>query len=472
MIKLYNSLTRKIEKFTPISKGRVSLYACGPTVYHYVHIGNLRKFIFDDLLKRLFELNGYQVYSVMNITDVGHLVSDADEGEDKLEKGAKRENKTAWEVAEFFTKSFFEDLAKLNIKPFNHYPKATEYIKEQIQLIKKLEKNGFTYQINDGIYFDTSKLSTYGKLSNLKHSNIQAGARVEIGQKKNPTDFALWKFSPKDTQRDMEWDTPWGKGFPGWHTECVVMGDNLLHAPFDIHTGGKDHMETHHPNEIAQFEALNNEPHAHYWLHSYFLTFQGTKISKSDDTFQTLRDLENSNIDPLAFRLLILQGHYRSDLDFTPASIQQAQKTLEKLQDFTLRINTLKHKKNPEVINKIKIFKKEFKNALNNDLDTPLAMAKLFGLVKDINRLIDNKTHLPKRHIVKTLIWADRFVGLDLIAPPTIIPNEITLLAEKRQAAKQKKDWQVADQLRAEILAQGYTINDTPTSYNITPLKN
>lgn len=328
MIRLYNTVTRTKEKFKPLHPRRVSLYSCGPTVYDRQHIGNLRKGVFDDVLKRVLSLHGYIPYSVTNITDVGHLTQDdQDQGEDKLEKGSRRENLTVWQIAKKYEDLWREDLGKINVLPSDHYPHATEYIREQINLIKRLEKKGFTYRTHDGIYFDTSHITDYGDFAHLDIENLQAGSRVELGEKKHITDFALWKFSPQDEQRQMEWDSPWGVGFPGWHSECVVMADSILHAPFDIHTGGKDHIPIHHTNEIAEFKADTGKMMAQYWLHCYFLTIDKGKMSKSDGTFITLDDIIEKGYHPLDFRLLLLMAHYRSDLDFSWDSLEQAKRS-------------------------------------------------------------------------------------------------------------------------------------------------
>ena len=294
ILKLYNTLTRKKEVFKPIRKGEVGMYTCGPTVYWYQHIGNLRTYIFSDILKRVLIYNGYKVKQVMNVTDVGHLTSDSDEGEDKIEKAAKKEGKKAQDIADFYLKIFKEDFKKLNISEPDIWCRATKHIKEQIELIKKLEKKGFTYKTSDGVYFDTSKLKDYSKLARLKIENLQAGKRVAIGEKKNKTDFALWKFSKQPGKRQQEWKSPWGIGFPGWHIECSAMSSKYLGKQFDIHTGGEDHIPVHHTNEIAQSEAaFGKKPWVKFWIHGAYLTFSGEKMSKSKGAIATISDLEN-----------------------------------------------------------------------------------------------------------------------------------------------------------------------------------
>ncbi|HKZ34226.1 MAG TPA: cysteine--tRNA ligase, partial [Candidatus Nanoarchaeia archaeon] len=317
MIKLYNTLTRKKEVFKPLKKGQVGVYTCGPTVYWYQHIGNLRTYIFADILKRVFLYNNYKVKHIINVTDVGHLTSDADTGEDKIERAAKREGKTAREIADYYLRIFQEDFKKLNILEPNSWPKATEHIKEQIELIKKLEEKGFTYKTNDGIYFNTGKLKDYGKLARLKIRGLQAGKRISLGEKKNKTDFALWKFSPLGEKRQQEWDSPWGIGFPGWHIECSAMSMKYLGENFDIHTGGQDHIQIHHTNEIAQSEAATGKPFVRYWLHGAWLLFRGRKISKSLGGLYTISELEKLGFEPIDFRYLCLGTHYRKPLSFT-----------------------------------------------------------------------------------------------------------------------------------------------------------
>ncbi len=462
MIKLYNTPAKAIVPFKSIHPKRVSLYSCGPTVYDRQHIGNLRKGLFDDLLKRTLQLHSYNVYSVTNITDVGHLVNDdEDTGEDKLEKGAKRENLTALEIAEKYTKLWQEDLEKLNILPSDHYPKATEYIKEQINLIKRLERKGYTYITNDGVYFDTTKFSEYADFAHLNLKAQEAGARVDMGEKKSPSDFALWKFSPKGEIRQMEWDSPWGIGFPGWHSECVVMADSLLHAPFDIHTGGKDHIPIHHTNEIAQFKADTGKPMAHYWLHSYFLTVNTAKMSKSVGTFITLDDIIDKGYSPLDLRLLVLMAHYRSDIDFSWDSLTQAKQTRQRIIDFINRVNTIKpHRKNLKLQKLIRDTYNNFKKSLFSDLDSPKAIAHIFDFIKEVNSSIDAGDPIPRRHIIKLFQRLERVLALDLPLTKTTIPAEIMLIFNNRNQARANKDFTQADKLRQELSNLGYIIQD------------
>ena len=331
---LYNTLTRQKEEFVPIRPGEVGLYTCGPTVYNFAHIGNLRTYIFEDVLKRVLAFNGYAVRHVMNITDVGHLTGDRDMGEDKMEKGAQREGRTAWDIAEFYTRAFKQDIARLNILEPSIWCKATDSIPEQIDLIRILEQKGFTYKTGDGIYFDTAKFPGYATLSSQNLDALQEGARVEKNpQKRNATDFALWKFSPAGAKRQMEWDSPWGVGFPGWHIECSAMSMQFLGEQLDIHCGGIDHVDIHHTNEIAQSEAATGKKFFNVWMHGAFLNIQGgKKMAKSEENFLTLDNaLIKRGIPPLAYRYAAFQTHYRKPMEYTDESIQAAKNGLEHL---------------------------------------------------------------------------------------------------------------------------------------------
>lgn len=464
-LELYNTLNRKIEPFQPIKKNKVGLYTCGPTVYNYAHIGNLRTFIFEDILKRTLVYNGYKVNHVMNITDVGHLTSDADEGEDKMEKGAKREGKTAWEIAAHYTEVFLKDLADLNILPADKLPKATDHIKEQIQLIKKLEKKGFTYKTVDGIYFDTSKLSDYGKLARLKPSELRAGVRVDIGDKKNPTDFALWKFSPPLQQRQMEWKSPWGVGFPGWHIECSAMAAEYLGVPFDIHCGGIDHIPVHHTNEIAQTEAATGKMLANVWMHGEFLVIPGgEKMAKSGDNFITLQTLKEKGISPLVYRYFCLQTHYRKPLTFSWEALQAAQNGLDRLYRTLRQLNELEKKGNAPSLYDMKkeqtIALEGLSNLINNDLDTPGTTAYLWQKLA------------ASRLTVETVLKFDEILGLQikkqLEKPDEIISNETQIVINERDAARTAKDWAKSDELRKKLEALGYEVKDTKDGTTIT----
>jgi len=453
MIKVYNTISRKKEILKPLKKGQIGIYTCGPTVYWFAHIGNLRSYIFEDLLKRVLEYNDYKVKHVMNITDVGHLTSDADAGEDKMEKGAKREGKTAWEIAEFYTKAFQNDLERLNIKQPDIWIKATDTIKEQIELIKLLEKKGFTYKIADGIYFDSSKLKTYGKLW-PKKMKIKSGARVEMVKgKKNPTDFALWKFTPAGVKRQMEWESPWGVGFPGWHTECVVMSAEKLGVPFDIHCGGIDHILIHHTNEIAQAEAAFEKNLANYWMPGEFLTLESGKMAKSDGNILTVQTLIDKGLNPLAYRYLCLTTHYRSKLSFSWTAMEGSQNALNNLYKIILNLKKQKSKKqlNARIL---KEYQNKFLEFINNDLDIPKALALLWKAIKE--KKINNKTKL------EVAFDFDKVFGLNLgkIKVETI-PTEIKEMANERKKYRQQKEWQKADEIRQKIESLGYFVEDT-----------
>jgi len=456
MLKLFNTLTKKKEVFKPLKNKKVGLYTCGPTVYWYAHIGNLRTYIFEDILKRTLEYNGYKVKHIMNITDVGHLTSDADTGEDKIEKGAKREKKTVWEIAQFYTNAFKKDIKRLNIKPPNAWTRATDYIKKQIDFIKILEKKGYTYKISDGIYFDTSKIKDYGKLIGKKKVKLKFGARIgKVKGKKNITDFALWKFSPKDKKRQMEWPSPWGKGFPGWHTECVVMAVEKLGIPFDIHCGGIDHIPIHHTNEIAQAEAVFGKNLAKFWLHGEFLILKEGRMGKSEGNIIILDDLIKKGFDALAYRYLCLGAHYRSKLTFSWEALKTAQNSLnhlyEKIQEIYL---SRENKKSDSFQKKFINYKKKFLSLINDDLNTPLALAFIWKIIK-------NKKISPK---IKTdlLFDFDKVLGLNLNKVKKIkIPQKVKNLVKKRERYRKEKNWEMADKIRQKIENLGYKVEDT-----------
>jgi len=448
MVKLYNTLKRKKETLKPIKKGKVGLYACGPTVYWYAHIGNLRTYVFEDVLRRTLEYNDYRVKHVVNITDVGHLTSDADTGEDKIEKGARREKKTAWEIAEYYADAFRKDIEKLNIKSPSIWTKATDYIKEQIELIQKLEKKGFTYLIEDGLYFDTSKLKSYGRLWGKKKVKIKAGVRVKMAEgKKNPTDFALWKLTSPGTERQMEWDSPWGRGFPGWHTECVAMAAENLGLPFDIHCGGIDHVQIHHSNEIAQAEGAYGKVPARFWMHGEFLNLKKEKMAKSEGNILTVNSLIEKGFDPLAYRYLCLMAHYRSRMDFSWKSLEGAQNGLNSLRDL---ISGLQRGEKPT--NKAEKWKKEFLGIINDDLNTPKVLAFLRKTLKSKELSQSDKYNLA--------IDFDRILGLNL-GKEEPVPEKIKEMAEQREVFRKTKDWKAADEARKKIEALGYRVEDT-----------
>ena len=452
-LKLFDTYTRSLREFEPLQDGQVGLYACGPTVYDYAHIGNLRTYIFEDVLRRTLEFNGYTVKHVVNITDVGHLVSDADTGEDKMEVGSQRTGKTAWELADMYTQAFKDDLNHLNILEPTIWCRATDHIAEQIQDIQTLEQNGYTYRTSDGIYFDTTKLSDYGHLARLDTSGLQAGTRVAPGEKHHPTDFALWKFSPPDQQRQMEWDSPWGKGFPGWHIECSAMSVKYLGPYFDIHCGGQDHIPVHHTNEIAQTQGCHHTRLANFWLHGYFLQVDEAKMAKSSGGFLRVQTLIERNYDPLAYRFLCLTAHYRKELNFTWDSLDAATTALNRLRTAVYDWGEA-GEADPGTIER-------FKQAVNDDLNTSRGLAVVWELVKSESPASSKKA---------TLLQLDRVLGLRLAEwqPQQVtIPDEVMQKVQQREQARAEKRWQDADKLRTEIDALGYEIKDTPQGSQI-----
>jgi cysteinyl-tRNA synthetase len=457
-LQLFDTYTRSIRKFEPLHPSEVGLYTCGPTVYDYAHIGNLRTYIFEDILRRVLELNGYIVKHVMNITDVGHLVSDADTGEDKMEKGSRRTGKTAWEIAEFYTQAFRDDLRRLNMKEPMIWCRATDHIPEQIELIQCIETKGYTYRTSDGIYFDTSKLPDYGYLARLDIEGLQAGARVDLGEKRNVTDFSLWKFSPVNEKRQMEWDSPWGKGFPGWHIECSAMSAKYLGQFFDIHCGGEDHIMVHHPNEIAQTQACHGTRLANFWMHGYFLQFDEARMAKSAGTFLRVQTLIDHGIDPLAYRFFCLGAHYRSKLNFTWESLQGAATALDRLRTAAYEWGA------PGTPDEIYVGK--FVEQANDDLNMPRALALTWELVK---------SDLPNTIKKATLLHFDNVFGLKLAEwkpVETVVPETILALVEQRQQARKEKRWKDADALREQVHAAGYEIEDTPQGPRVRQQKN
>ncbi len=454
VFKLYNTLIRKKQTFKPIVAGKVGFYSCGPTVYWYQTIGNLRTYIFNDILKRVLIYSGFEVKHIMNVTDVGHLTSDADSGEDKMEKAALKEGKNAEDIANFYLKVFREDFKKLNISEPTIWCKATEHIKEQIELIKTLEKKGFTYKTDDGIYFDTSKLKDYGKLAKLNIDNLQAGARIDLGDKKNKTDFALWKFSEQPGKRQQEWQSPWGVGFPGWHIECSAMSMKYLGETFDIHTGGIDHIPVHHTNEIAQSEAATGKKFVNYWLHGAFLTFKGEKVSKSKGGLYTISELEELGYKPLEYRYMCLLTHYRSELDFTLDNLNAAKNGLEGLKNKIANISP------NQAGSDGRAYLEDFTTAINDDLNMPKALGVLQKLLKDES--VSGKAKLD------LIVKFDKIFGLDLLIKEIIrVPDEVKKLAEERWQAKKIKNFKLSDELRVKITKLGFMILDSPDGYEI-----
>ena len=463
-IQIYNTLSHSKEEFIPIDKKEIKIYSCGPTVYSYAHIGNFRTYVFMDNLRRMFKYNGYKLNHVMNITDVGHLTSDADTGEDKMEKAAKKEGKDPYEIAEFYTKAFMEDMKKLNIDMPNIISKATDNIEEMLELVKEIVKRGYAYETSKGIYFDVSKLDKYPVLSNNKVEDQEAGARIEVdSEKKNPYDFALWIKAKEN--HIMKWDSPWGKSYPGWHLECSAMSTKFLGKHFDIHTGGIDHIPIHHENEIAQSKGATGEIPANYWMHCEFLLVNGGKMSKSLGNIYTLKDLEERGIEPLAYKLFCFSSHYRNKLNFTFEGVKASQISLNRLRE-----GYLKHiNENEEVEeNKIKDYENRFNEAINDDLNMPLALGILWEVIKEPKK---------SKKYAKLVEKFDEVFGLDLKnsikynKQELEIPDEIKKLLEDRKIARLHKDWQESDRIRDKIKNLGYAVKDTQDGMKIEKIQ-
>lgn len=458
-MQLYNTLTRNLEHFTPQTPNEVSLYTCGPTVYGYQHIGNYSAYVRWDTLVRVLQEHAYAVNWVMNITDVGHLTSDADEGEDKLQKSAQREGKNAWDIAKFYMDDFLAGLKALNIQMPTHVVRATDHIAEQIALVQTLEAKGLTYKTNDGIYFDTAKFPGYGYLARLDIKNLRAGARVELhAQKRNITDFALWKFTPAGQKRDMEWDSPWGKGFPGWHIECSAMALKYLGNTLDIHTGGIEHLSVHHINEIAQSESATGKQLARFWLHNNHIMIDGTKISKSLSNGILLHQLAAKGFDPLDVRMLLLQSHYRTQANFTLGGLEAARQRRQSLQAFAdLRFQAVEGGQIDELA--ISATKQIITEELSNDLHTPEALAALSDLVASADSMLIAPG--TTKALTDFVAYIDRLFGLNLLSSSDITPEQKDLIAQ-RQAARNQKKFAQADTLRAALSAQKIELRDTP----------
>ena len=465
-IRLYNTMTRKLEEFVPITPNHMGFYSCGPTVYWDQHLGNMRTFLNNDILKRMFMANGYTVNHVMNFTDVGHLTSDEDSGDDKMEKGAARENMSVWQVAEKYIQNCLTDMDLLNFIRPTYMPRATDHIKEQIELIQKLEKLGYTYEIpGDGIYYDTSKFAEYGALGGQNLSELKAGARIENNQKRNITDFALWKFSPTDTKRQMEWDSPWGVGFPGWHLECSAMSMKYLGEHFDIHTGGQEHIKVHHTNEIAQSEPIVGKSWVHYWVHWAWLMLKDGKMSKSSGSFWTVRGLVDKGYDPMAFRYLILLGHYRQPIEFSFDSLDAAATGYKNI---VHKIADLMNDKSGDINQDL--YQQWHDNILapvSDNLKTAEGLVVFQDLLRD--KTVNNATKLA------LIEFVDELFGLQFIDRATRLhdlesieaPADIQEMAQKRLEAKKSRDFATADDLRNQIDSSGWTVMDTPDGFKL-----
>ena len=457
-IYFYNTLTKKKEIFKPEEEGRVRMYSCGPTVYKDATIGNMRTNTFQDVLRRVLRYNGYELKHAMNITDVGHLVSDADEGEDKMVKSAREMHKSPMEIAEYYTKLFFNDLKLLNIETPEIVCKATDHIEEMIEYVKRLIERGYAYETSTAIYFDVSKLDEYGILSGIKLDDQKAGARVEVdAEKRNPYDFAVWIKAPENHL--MKWDSPWGPSYPGWHIECSAMGQKYLGETFDIHTGGIDLIPTHHENEIAQSKGAYGKIPAKYWMHGEYLLIDGGKMSKSLGNVYLLKDIVDRGYDPLVYRLFLYSSSYRTKINFTWEAIDSNMKALIKLREGYQKHLNGTEDVSDETINE---FEEAFHKAINDDLNMPLAMSVVWDAIKN---------PVKSKKIAKLLEKFDTVLALDLGKieenKESEIPEEIIMLAEERKKARQNKNWAESDRLRDEIIAKGYAIKDNKDGYEI-----
>jgi cysteinyl-tRNA synthetase len=477
-LSLFSTSSLRKEPFVP-SHDEVGIYCCGPTVYNFAHIGNLRTFIFEDVLVRTLRALKYKVKHVMNITDVGHLTSDGDTGDDKMEKGASREGATVWDIAARYTEAFKRDMAELNIAPPDHWPKATDHIARMIAMVQELDRRGFTYTIKDGVYFDTTKFPTYPDFAHLDIASLRAGSRVDMGEKRNVTDFALWKFSPQNKKRQMEWDSPWGRGFPGWHIECSAMSLAYLQQPIDIHCGGTDHIRVHHTNEIAQAEAATGKPFVRYWLHGEFLNIDKGKMAKSGENFVTLDSVKKQGVQPLSYRMFCFTAHYRSPLVFSWEGLLSAEQGLNNLKK---RIEAEACKPDnsvetsPEIVD---LMLRPFYTALEDDLNMPVAMAHVWNLLRDRKTRAEDKYSaleqiekvtalnlLKKDESHATIHGIDEGdFKINFIAathPDPKLLERITEILRERKLAKKEKNFSKADALRTELSSLGAQVRDLP----------
>ena len=455
-MKLYNTPDRRVVEFVPLEAGKVTMYCCGPTVYNYAHIGNLRAYLFEDILRRTLELEGYQVKHVMNVTDVGHLTGDGDDGEDKMIKGAREKGMSVWDIAKFFTEAFFVDTGRLNVLRPTIVAQATAHVPQMIALIQKLAERGLTYVAGGNVYFDTARFPDYGKMALLDRQEAPALSRVDADAgKKNPRDFVLWFTKSKFGEQAMTWESPWGLGYPGWHIECSAMGIHHLGERFDIHTGGIDHVPVHHTNEIAQSEGALGHKWVNYWLHNEFLLLSREKMSKSSGEFLTLQRLLDKGYDALDYRFFCFGAHYRSPLTFTWEALDAARNARRNLND---RVLEWKAAGAPGELGPASLsYREGWKQALENDLSTPQALASLWGLVKD--------SGISPAEKLAGVVWMDHVLGLGLAAleaPVTLaVPPEVTALLRARQSAREAKDWKRSDALRDELKSLGWSLEDT-----------
>ncbi len=464
MLKLYNTLTKTKEEFKSINTGKVGMYVCGPTVYDFVHLGNIRAYTTPDILKRYLEYLGYEVRLIKNITDVGHLTDDdiaqGDSGDDKIEKKARLEKKSPADIAQFYEDDFREVESRMNILPAQYFPHATAHIPQMIKLITTLIEKDFAYEKNGNVFFSVTKFPNYGKLSGNTLENLKVGARLEEHpDKKNPWDFALWLKAPKEHL--LKWESPWSIGYPGWHIECSAMSSEYLGDTFDIHTGGEDNIFPHHEAEIAQTECATGKKYVNYWLHTRHLKVDGTKMSKSKGNFYRLRDIEDKGYSPMTLRLLLLSSHRQTQLNFTWKAMDQAKSNLQKINDFILNLEALATAKEAETTFIITRYQENFESAMNDDLNTPLALSVLYELIADANKLLVNSA-LSSGDARKILaLWKkiNSVFGLTLFGQAEI-PKELIELAEKRKNAKLDQNFEQSDKLRQKIESFGYIVED------------
>ncbi len=479
MLKIYNTLTKTKEEFKPINPGKVGMYVCGPTVYDYIHIGNIKAYLMADLIRRYLEYSGYEVRHIKNITDVGHLTQDdiaqGDSGEDKLLKKALAENKTPADIANYYEKYFHETEERMNILPAHYFPRATAHVPQMIKIISGLIEKNFAYEKNGNVFFDVTKFPEYGKLSGNTLENLKVGARLEEHpDKKNPWDFALWLRAPKEHL--LKWESPWSLGYPGWHIECSAMSTEYLGDTLDIHTGGEDNIFPHHEAEIAQTECYTGKKFVNYWIHTRHLMIDGQKMSKSKGNFYKLEDIIEKGYAPAQFRLLLLTGHYRNQINFTWASLDQAKTNLKKISDWVNNLENISEDTEsplPAEIDFSYIYKKRFEEAMNDDLNTPLALSVLYDLITETNKLLaENK--LGKENAENILaFWGkiNKVLGLAIEKNITEIPAEVSALAKERKTARENKDFELSDELRKKIEELGYNVEDLKDNNYLIKLK-
>jgi cysteinyl-tRNA synthetase len=477
MLKIYNTLIKQKEEFKPIHKGKVSIYTCGPTVYDYAHIGNLRAYTASDVLRRYLEYCGYEVRQIKNITDVGHLTADdisqADTGEDKMLKASLREKKSPAEIAKFYEEAFHQDEQEMNILPAHYFPRATAHIPQMIKMIETLIEKGHAYEKNGNVFYDVTSFPDYGKLSGNTLENLKNGARLEEHpDKKHPWDFALWlKADPKHI---LQWNSPWSRGYPGWHIECSAMSMEYLGDTLDIHTGGEDHIFPHHEAEIAQSEGATGKKFSNFWLHNRFLLVEGEKMSKSKGNFYILKDIKEKGFDPMHLRLFYLSSNYRKQADFSWSALEQAKTNFERINDFLQKISSIPTEKSPALVKEDFCQKhiSMFEEAMNDDLNTPMALSALYDMVTHVNKKISSGEMNAEKSakILATFEKMNKVFGLKFPEKEIEITDEVKKLAEKRQEARKNKDFQKADELRKEIKKMGYLIEDLEDNFKIKRL--